>query len=515
MDRNLRGEKRAEEKRPPVLHPFAFAVFPILSMLSTNIGEVFLREAALPLAIALLIAAALYFGLALVLRDRLKRGIAVSVFCLVFYSAAPGLDTLRDRIGFQGAAGPLQLGIALLAGLAAYVALILWLRKTPRTFHGPTSFLNALSIFALIVPTALTAYRSVEIYRVEPNFASSEAAGPDADPASYPDIYYIILDAYTREDYLRQVFDYDNGPFLDGLRERGFYVADRSRANYMFTQMSLASSLNQEYVEEDLLENVAENWDTAVPRLAGMIWKNKTVAFLRERGYEFVTFPSYIAATEIHSADRFIEADTARWLTEFHLALIERTPFRAILHRIDTPRIFPFFFPLDAIEELERGRKPMFVFAHIMAPHLPHTVDADGRHYATPPTYIEGYRNEVAYLNKRITELVTAVLDERPNSVFIIQGDHGPWSDWDGNAEGRHQPWQGTREDYIRDRCAILNAYYFPGGGYDALYPEITPVNSFRVLFNRFFDTRLPLLEDKTYLYNEDATEFSVIREVY
>ena len=157
----------------------------------------------------------------------------------------------------------------------------------------------------------------------------------------------------------------------------------------------------------------------------------------------------------------------------------------------------------------------MFVFAHIMAPHLPHTVDAEGRHYATPPTYIEGYRNEVAYLNKRIDEMVATVLGNRPNSVFIIQGDHGPWSDWDGNAEGRHEPWRGTREDYIRDRTAILNAYYFPGGGYDALYPEITPVNTFRVLLNRFFGADLALLEDRTYLYNEDASEYSVIREVF
>ena len=513
MENATHEKHRIAQMKRLVLHPFAFCIFPILSMVSTNIGELFLREALLPIAIALFISTALYFGLAVLLRDSFKRGIAVSVFWAGFYAAAPLTDTLRDRLGVHGAAGPLHLAFAIAAGTIGFAGLLLWLRKTVRTFEGLTAFLNVLAVFALIVPTILTATRVAQIYRVDARPPPIE--GETVDPASYPDIYFIILDAYTREDYLRQVFEYDNGPFLDGLRDRGFYIADKSRSNYMFTQMSLASTLNLEYIDEDLLENVAENWDAAAPRLAGKIWNSKTTAFLKERGYEFVTFSSYIASTEIRSADRYIKPKASGGLTEFQHALINRTPFRVLMRRLDRPRIFPFFFPFDAINSLEREGRPMFVFAHIMAPHLPHTVDAEGRHYATPPTYIEGYRNEVAYLNKRIDEMVTTVLGNRPNSVFIIQGDHGPWSDWDGNAEGRHEPWRGTREDYIRDRTAILNAFYFPGGGYDALYPEITPVNTFRVLLNRFFGAGLPLLEDRTYLYNEDASEYSVIREVF
>src|SRR6266849_1590823 len=45
----------------------------------------------------------------------------------------------------------------------------------------------------------------------------------------------------------------------------------------------------------------------------------------------------------------------------------------------------------------------------------------------------------------------------------------------------------------------ILNAYYLPGGGSSALYDTITPANSFRVVFNYYFQAGLPLLEDKCY----------------
>jgi hypothetical protein len=44
-----------------------------------------------------------------------------------------------------------------------------------------------------------------------------------------------------------------------------------------------------------------------------------------------------------------------------------------------------------------------------------------------------------------------------------------------------------------------LNAYYFPDQNYAALYPAISPVNSFRVIFNQYFGTDLELLEDRNY----------------
>jgi hypothetical protein len=63
--------------------------------------------------------------------------------------------------------------------------------------------------------------------------------------------------------------------------------------------------------------------------------------------------------------------------------------------------------------------------------------------------------------------------------IIILQGDHGMSVD-------------------TRDK--ILNAIYMPDGGMENLYPSISPVNTFRVIFNNYFGTDLPLLEDKTYI---------------
>ena len=48
-----------------------------------------------------------------------------------------------------------------------------------------------------------------------------------------------------------------------------------------------------------------------------------------------------------------------------------------------------------------------------------------------------------------------------------------------------------------------LNAYYMPGANI-LPYPTITPVNSFRMIFNDYFGQDLPLLEDVSFYSSYD-----------
>ena len=119
-------------------------------------------------------------------------------------------------------------------------------------------------------------------------------------------------------------------------------------------------------------------------------------------------------------------------------------------------------------------------------------------------------------MNARVMEIVDAVLARNPNSIFVIQGDHGPISDWRlaGTVPADFDESDWPR--FVRDRTAILNAYYFPDQEYAGLlYPEITPVNSFRMIFNRTFGSSFELLEDVSYVYTQDATVYTRVDEVY
>jgi hypothetical protein len=101
--------------------------------------------------------------------------------------------------------------------------------------------------------------------------------------------------------------------------------------------------------------------------------------------------------------------------------------------------------------------------------------------------YVEGYRAQARFLGRRVAETVEKILARSPEPpIIVIQGDHGPNSTW---------PTVDPAE-----RLPILNALYLPGGGERLLYPEISPVNTFRVVLDFYFGERLPLLPDEHYV---------------
>ena len=54
----------------------------------------------------------------------------------------------------------------------------------------------------------------------------------------------------------------------------------------------------------------------------------------------------------------------------------------------------------------------------------------------------------------------------------------------------------------LKQKFGILNAFYLPEVDNDILYPTITPVNTFRVVFNLYFDADFELLPDENYATN-------------
>jgi len=87
----------------------------------------------------------------------------------------------------------------------------------------------------------------------------------------------------------------------------------------------------------------------------------------------------------------------------------------------------------------------------------------------------------VTFLNQKLLEMVDEILSEsKTPPVIILQGDHGPWL-------------QPNPQQFF-----ILNAYYVPGH-IQELYSNISPVNSFRLVFNAFFGANYDMLKDITY----------------
>jgi hypothetical protein len=97
------------------------------------------------------------------------------------------------------------------------------------------------------------------------------------------------------------------------------------------------------------------------------------------------------------------------------------------------------------------------------------------------------YAGQVTYINSQILPIIDAILAQSEvQPIILLQGDHG------------FDP---------PNRMEILNTYLVPDEVKAQLYPGITPVNSFRLLFDVYFGAGYGLLPDRSY-YSNYATPY-------
>ncbi|MCK4472467.1 MAG: sulfatase-like hydrolase/transferase, partial [Anaerolineae bacterium] len=316
------------------------------------------------------------------------------------------------------------------------------------------------------------------------------------------DIYYIIVDAYARADILEEVYHFDNSEFLSYLAEKGFYVADKSVTNYPQTSLSLASSLNFMYLD-GLAGQMGTETDNRQP-LHVMIKNNKVFQYLRNHGYTFLAFSSGYGATEITNADIYMEPPKQWDISEFQEALITLTPLSVFRKTFFDARRDRVTYAFDHIADATQVDGPTFAFVHVQVPHWPFIFDADGRPVEPHngigmrgdyeyDEFIEGYKNQLIFVNRRLQNAIDEILPRASDlPIIIIQSDHGP------DAKLDYGGWR-IEKTYLPERMSIFNAYYFPDQNYEALYESITPVNTFRVIFNNYFGADYELLGDRSY----------------
>jgi hypothetical protein len=309
-------------------------------------------------------------------------------------------------------------------------------------------------------------------------------------------------------DTLEHVYGYDNTDFANYLRERGFFIASKSTSNYALTFLSLASSLNMEYVNY-LRETVGpESQDRAVPY--HMIQDSNVVRFLKSKGYKFVHFPSGWSGTD-HNPHADLEVER-RMGSEFTTVLVQTTLLRVLESKFvgETAR-GRVLFPFSALPGVVEGiGEPCFAFAHILIPHPPYLFNATGEPVSSGNLKLTGdvwrqkedYLNQLVFTNTQVRMLVGQILstaDVPP--VIVLQADHGPASTFYPAGAG-DEWWDNPTDVMLEERMSIFNAYYLPPDKRHLLYDSISPVNTFRVILNTYFDTDYELLNDQNYYSN-------------
>jgi hypothetical protein len=510
------------------LHPFIFAGLPVVLVLSMVKQEILPEETLSTLCVLELVAAIVLALCLLIFRNLAKAAIAatiVVIFCCTyrFYSTFctalfPQLETMH---------GLLLLGFSFWLIFFINIGLSQPWQKLNSKFaidyESFSGILTTVSLFLMVlnvVPLAIFEIEQENVLARVKSIYQKDLVGTKLEPTAQgkPDIYYIILDGFAGPKSIEQFYGYKDPGFLDFLKTEGFYVVPHAVSNYDRTEFSVCSSLNMNYLDE-VVKLFPDKRDATSLIFMRLIQQSSLLNLLRTQGYKFETVSSGSFGTDhIMTADKVIKASE---FNHFSRALGFLTPWWSLEH----------YFPLlcnaycdtrllcgTRMQEITSFESPKFVFIHTDLPHEPYTFDENGNRLELRPSNFGGWNNPTSGYFRQYTYCVREVeawIKEikritKGKAVIIVQSDHGPAMSL-RLKQGKvsfdpKDPQAINNPQYLHrwynERMRILNAYYLPEqeANYSKIfYPDITPVNSFRVILNQYFKANLPLLKDHCY----------------
>jgi len=521
------------------IHPFLVGIFPILIIYSQNIGRVEITELFLPVIIIVGLTIGLYYFLKLILKNENKSAIIVTLILIMLFSYGHIYYLLSDVMIDEFDIGQNRYLIPAF-GLVLGIS-IFFIIRARRVFDNATSILNVISIVFIIVAISNVALVGAEITSCD-KCSNQEFFYEARDFSDYfeshefsisenqelPDVYYLILDEYARNDALIEYHNFSNHELTEFLEKKGFHIAKNSFANYPMSVQSIPAIMNMDYINflADEIGTEVRNYKPLNGKNYGLYPNNMVIKNFKEMDYKIITFNTF--ALHLHEnplADKtFCHRD--KFLLDNRLAdVLARTS------------IFGYYIERWAEGELRQATlcafenfgnagnvfdEPVFVWAHVMLPHPPWIFGPNGEEI-TPgkpllitdnPEFRDSgwepkrqYIQQVQFANKKTIEVVENILENNRNAIIIIQGDHG--TAWETN-------WMEPSKEDAWQRLRNFDAIYFPDKDKrDLLLDDRTLVNTFRTVFNAYYESNYELLENKMYwgwnakpYYFEEMTQY-------
>jgi hypothetical protein len=485
------------------------SITPLIMYWSYNLGQVRPGVVIDPMLVILLCTFLLFNAILVILRSLAKSALMVLLMCFVIFTYGHVAQMLPSSGPSSGIFLLLVYGLVFLAG-----SILIFSRKK---ISGNVFFFFSVVIAILLVINA------VHIIKYDPHLttetkAAAVPAQATLDLEKKPDVYFIVLDAYARDDILREVYGYDNSAFLQALSDRGFFIPDCAWSNYDSTYDAMASVLNMNYLDTMGMPNASLSVLSASQ--TELILNNQARQTFKDLGYQFVTARGFGSFNDIQNSDIYLNYYQSQGKKDqleedsFIYLFLQTTLFRAVdrlqpagsqpsTDPVQTAEVNPdnlayqeslFWYDqtkyvFDSLEELSQEPGNFFVYAHVNSPHGPYVFNRDGSFRFEPDLSNESalYIDTIIYLNQHVLDLVdTIIANSDTPPVIILQADHG--THYYVNGPNKHK---------------ILSAYYLPGDVDVQPYATITPVNDFRLVLHDYFDPSIQLLPDTLYVMRQ------------
>ncbi len=339
-----------------------------------------------------------------------------------------------------------------------------------------------------------------------------------------PDVYYFVLDGYDRQDFMNSDIHLDNQKFISDLENLGFVIPNCTQSNYTTTVTSMTATLNMNYI--DTLG--VPNSDVATMRLnqytrilKPFIFDNLVMREFRKFGYQIVTLKNRFPFIDFSNSDVIIDYQSSLSplnkleAYDFEYIFLKTTLMRVLIEEteydpdkfnnipvpvmefinpkfnqgkgLNNPVFLQNLYDLHALDNVSNVPGKKFIYAHLLVTHMPFTFSSTGELNMDNVDTKEGYAEQINYVNQRMLAIIKNILaGSKTPPVIILQGDHG----------------YAFKNRKSEETFKILNAYYLPQEGKAKIYPTITPVNSFRLIFSYYFDQNYPLLPDQSIWIN-------------
>ena len=482
------------------LLPIHLFLLPVFFVLNKYVQYQGLPETKIAIVVGLQIAVGIlaFWGLLYIfLRNSIKSAVITS-FCALLFLFFGDIRIFLQEVPVLNLISQYKFFLLLLAVIIFFFIRIL---KNDMLLRRTNLFLT----FLLIIYTGIETIRMFELknhLRADPPVLTGDVH--DSIKKNLPDFYYLVPDCYPSSLYQKEVLETDNQSFDDSLRAFGFKVVTQSRSNYNRTAFSMLSTFNMSYttIPDTSLAPGAEEYMLALKQIS----KAKLFQYLDKGGYNFFNLSIFdLADTKALRKQNFLSTTAKemflshtfwnyfsrdiyyRWFVKkenkYKLNRKTQEYWKQYNHQlIDTLLTTDFSL----------GKQPVFVYAHLNLPHFPYFYGEDGT--PNPPDSIynadmiinkKRFAGYIKYTNKQLLRIINSIKAKTKNkAVIIIQSDHGI-ADFN----------RLRKADAFRN----YSAYYFPDGDYSMIYDNISNVNSFRIILNKYMRQSLPLLPDKTF----------------
>jgi len=464
-----------------IIFPFLLAFFPSWQIILKNYDELIFQDILISLAIVA-VSIISWLVITKIIKNANKAALITGVGAVFFFYFGYLQDALRGIMIFDIPIN--KTSILLVISLIIFIASTIYFIKSRNGFQLPIKIANVFTITLIL-------------------FTLVQFAIPGA-LAEEPNVYHIILDEYTDNEILMKKFSHDNEEFLKFLSKNGFYIPNKSFSTYETTIDELNVILNMDKPKRVW---VSDNYQ--------QLNDNKVMSIFSDQNYSIIETNSMMRWKNFSDVDIKLCYD-ANIYSEFLEQVLRKSIITYFLeqHHDNTRRdvIRCTFNELNELALSSSG--PKYVFSHIYVPHPPFIFGPNGENVIPDHSDVsglqswenpQGYINQFVYATNQVSIVIENIVKNDPSAVIIVQGDTGTFTGVDlPNISKRNM-------DDIYQIHSILYAVRIPDVNN---LEDVGPVNTYRIIFNNYFNMNFEYLEQRNYGFDENNNLIDVTEEL-